>query len=120
MCLIQEHISLKSHCLLTFINLSGIHNSCLGTSLRMISTSLPVIVDGRRVRVVGSVCLCVYVESHLTSGASIRILSRNQWAMEVKNLWFFFLKPLHCGAHPQLKAIRTVAHFSSRKCVCTL
>ena len=43
-------------------------------------------------------CVCVYVKSHLTSGASVRpeILSRTQRATEVKKFVGFHLKRLGC------------------------
>ena len=70
----------------------------------------------RRVTVVVlSVCVCVSVKSHLTSGASV--LPENtvthSAAMEVKKFVGFSLKPLRCRdpALPPLTAIHTVGHF---------
>ena len=78
-----------------------------------------------RVTVVGSVCLCVCLLSHISPLERLfvlKTLSRPQRATKVKINVGFSLKPLRCRdpALPPLTAIRTVGHFSCGKHACAL
>ena len=69
-----------------------------------------------RVTVVGSVCVCVCLLSHISPLERLfilKILSRTQQAMEVQKFVGFSLKPLHCRdpALSPLNDIRMVGHF---------
>ena len=73
-----------------------------------------------RVTVVGSVCLCVCLLSHISPLERLfvlKTLSRTQRATKVNTFVGFSLKPLRCRdpALPPSTAIRTVGHFSCGK-----
>ena len=69
----------------------------------------------RRVTVVRSVCVCVSVKSHLTSGASVRPENPITYSVDNggQNICGVFSKTaqLQRSSTLPLKAIRTISHF---------